>query len=368
MPAIPPRPVDAPPATRPPATRPPAARAPATRPPAATARPRRRRPHRLRRALIGLVVVVVLLAAGVIGLGAYAWGKVGRIQAFPTTRVAAGAGTTYLLIGSDSRAGLTRAQQDALGTGSDAGARTDSIMIVDVPSDGSKPAIISIPRDSYVAIPGYGHNKINAAFAFGGAPLLVQTIETDTGLHIDHVVEIGFGGFAGLVDDLDGVRICSKTAVDDADAHIDIKAGCQVMSGKTALGYVRARHFDPLGDLGRVQRQRQVLAAIVAKATSAQTLLHPGRLWSLASDGGATLSVDDQMHSWNALALARAVRDVSSGDGVTTTVPIADPDATTSAGSSVLWNNGEAATLFRALQAGHGVPAALISGSGLGAS
>lgn len=343
--------------------------------PAGPARPgqpapsgRRRRRHPVRRVLVALLVVVLLLAGGLVGLGEYAWGKVGRIQAFPTARIPVGAGTTFLLIGSDSRAGLTQAQRNALGTGSDAGARTDSIMVVDIPSDGSKPAIVSIPRDSYVAIPGHGHNKINAAFAFGGAPLLVRTIESDTGLHIDHVVEIGFGGFAGLVDDLDGVRICSKTAVDDVDAHIDIKAGCQLMTGRTALGYVRARHFDPLGDLGRVQRQRQVLSAIVAKATSAQTLLHPGRLWSLASNGGTTLSVDDRMHSWDALTLARAVRDVSGGDGVTTTVPIADANATTAAGSSVLWDNGQAATLFRALQAGHGVPAALVSGSGVDAT
>ncbi len=318
-----------------------------------------RRPRRVRRLLATVLVLALVLAGGVVGLGAWAWSRVGRVQAFPRVRVADGPGTTFLLIGSDSRAGLSRAARTTLGTGSDAGARTDTIMVVDLPADGSRPAIVSIPRDSYVAIPGHGRNKVNAAFAFGGAPLLVRTIESDTGLHIDHVVQIGFGGFAGLVDDLGGVRVCAKTAVRDADAHISIGAGCQLMTGKTALGYVRARHFDPLGDLGRVQRQRQVVSAIVSRATSPSTLLHPGRVWSLASHGGADLAVDPTMSSWDAVRLARAVRAVSAGAGVTTTVPIADANASTAAGSSVLWDTPKAARLFRSLQAGHGVPAGL---------
>jgi len=321
-----------------------------------------RRPRRVRRLLATALVLALVLAGTVVGLGAWAWSRVGRIQAFPRVRVADGPGTTFLLIGSDSRAGLSRAARTTLGTGSDAGARTDTIMVVDLPSDGSRPAIVSIPRDSYVAIPGHGRNKVNAAFAFGGAPLLVRTIESDTGLHIDHVVQIGFGGFAGLVDDLGGVRVCAKTAVRDTDAHISIPAGCQQMAGKTALGYVRARHFDPLGDLGRVQRQRQVVSAIVSGATSPSTLLHPGRVWSLASHGGADLAVDPTMSSWDAVRLARAVRAVSGGAGVTTTVPIADANASTAAGSSVLWDAPKAARLFRSLQAGHGVPAGLAGG------
>ncbi|EUA43747.1 cell envelope-related function transcriptional attenuator common domain protein [Mycobacterium xenopi 3993] len=122
-------------------------------------------------------------------------------------RPAPGRGTTWLLVGSDSRQGLTVEQQQALSTGGDTGnGRTDTILLVHVPGIGSSSptTMVSIPRDSYVPIPGYGGDKINAAFAMGGAPLLAQTVEQATGLRLDHYVEIGFSGFARLVDALGG--------------------------------------------------------------------------------------------------------------------------------------------------------------------
>src|SRR5699024_3895916 len=159
-----------------------------------------------------------------------------------------------LLVGSDSRAGLTAEEREHLGTGNDGGgARTDSILVLHT---GSGPStLLSIPRDSYVEIPGHGMNKINASFAIGGPQLLTETIEHNTGLKMDGNMGIGFGGFASVVETVGGVEICVERAMDDEKAHINLQPGCQILDGKNALGYVRARYSDPRGDLGRAERQ-----------------------------------------------------------------------------------------------------------------
>jgi LCP family protein required for cell wall assembly len=105
--------------------------------------------------------------------------------------------------------------------------------------------LVSLPRDSYVPIPGHGRNKLNAAYAFGGAPLLVRTVETVTGIRIDHYAEIGFGGFVGMTDAVGGVKLCPTRNIRDKYSGLHVKKGCQEMDGATALGYVRARYFDP---------------------------------------------------------------------------------------------------------------------------
>ena len=142
---------------------------------------------------------------------------------------------------------------------------------------------MSIPRDSYVDIPGNGMNKINAAYSIGGPKLLARTVEQSTGLRVDGYMEIGFGGFANVVDAVDGVRICLKAPMKDEKAHIDLPKGCQVLDGKNALGYVRARYSDPEGDLGRVKRQRQFLGALLDKVASPADVLLPWRLHSLGT-------------------------------------------------------------------------------------
>ncbi len=147
-------------------------------------------------------------------------------------------------------------------------------MILSVPP-GGKPALISIPRDSYVPIPGNGKNKINAAYAFGGPKLITQTVEQNTGLRIDGYVEVGFGGFVNVIDALGGIDLCLPKAIKDKDAHIDLPKGCQTLSGANALGYVRERHADPLGDLGRAKRQRQMLSAMIKKAASPASVINP---------------------------------------------------------------------------------------------
>jgi anionic cell wall polymer biosynthesis LytR-Cps2A-Psr (LCP) family protein len=143
-------------------------------------------------------------------------------------RPAAGAGTNWLIVGSDSRQGLSTAQADRLHTGSSqdvSGSRTDTIMLLHLPGHG-KPTMVSLLRDSYVSIPGHGKDKINAAFALGGPKLLVRTVEQNTGLRIDHYAEIGLGGFASVVGDVGGVRMCLDQAVHDNYAGVNLHAGC----------------------------------------------------------------------------------------------------------------------------------------------
>jgi len=310
--------------------------------------------------LLTLLVLVVLLGGGLAALGGWGWSKVGRTEAFPATgRPADTAGTNYLLVGSDSRATLTAAQKRALGTGSAPGQRTDTILLLHDPAGSGKPVLVSIPRDSYLAIPGHGRNKVNAAFAIGGAPLLVATVERATGLRVDRYVEIGFGGFAGIVDDVGGVRMCLPNAIDDAKAHINLPKGCQVLNGEQALGFVRARYSDPRGDLGRVARQRQFVSALLGKVTSAGTLLNPLRLRDVAGSGGAALTVDDGMHAWQAVSLARAARAATSGGGKSITVPVG-PSESTPAGDSLPWDPTLSGQLFTALRTDGTIPAAVV--------
>ena len=186
-----------------------------------TPRPPQRPPQargpirRIRRALSLIVVLLLAYAAFLAYTPWHAWSGVTREVSAPDgERPADSSGHTYLLVGSDSREGMSAEEQKRLGTGSDAGRRTDSIMLVHVPSGGGKSAIISIPRDSYVPIPGHGSNKINAAFSIGGPQLLVETLEQVTDLRIDGYLEIGFGGFANLMDSMGGVQICVPFVLD----------------------------------------------------------------------------------------------------------------------------------------------------------
>ena len=320
-------------------------------PPTATA-PRSR--HRRRTVILGLAIVLAAWLAFMIWVPLHAWGAVHRTDADPGgTRPAASKGYDYVLVGSDSRQGLTPEQQKQLQTGSvkDAGGlRTDSIILVHVPSGDGKPALISLPRDSYVPVPGHGHNKINAAYALGGPKLLVQTIEDVTGVRIDGYVEIGFGGFASVVDSLDGVDICVKRAMDDPMAGINLKAGCQTLDGPKALGYVRARYSDPLGDIGRVQRQRQFLSAIMHKAVTPSTVLVPWRFYGFSTAAGAGLTVGQDTTLRDVVRVLQAMRAVSDGQGLSLTVPVSDPALQTHVGSAVKWDTQRAKELFTAIK------------------
>ncbi len=315
-----------------------------------------RRPSaRVRRRRVAAVLVLLVLGwiAFMVGVPMTAWGKVERVDNAPAQRAAAGKGHTYLLVGSDSREGLTAAEAAAIGVDTvDVGKRTDSIMLVHLPDSG-KPVLISVPRDSYVAIAGHGSNKINAAFAFGGPKLLTQAVETATGVRIDGYLEIGFGGFARVVDSVGGVEMCPATAMKDSDSGLDIQAGCQLMNGRTALAYVRDRHSDPRGDLGRAERQRQFLAAIIKKAASPSTALVPWRYKGFADAAAAGLVVGGDTSLSDAVAILQALRSVGNGDGISLQVPVADPNySVKGVGSVVKWDEVKAKALFTALRTG----------------
>ena len=328
---------------------------PQNRRPGPAGPPPRRSLPRVRPRLIVLLIVVLLIVYPIL-LAATAWTSLNRVDALDpahkVTDTEDTPGRTFLVVGSDSRSDLSKEERKRLGTGSAGGRRTDTIMLLHVPSGGGPTVLISVPRDSYISIPGRAtKNKINAAYAFGGAPLLVRTLEQATGVRIDNYVETGLGGFANIVDAIGGVKLCPKRNMNDRDAHINLKKGCQQMDGKTALGYARARHSDPRGDLGRVERQRETLAAIASKTLSPGTLIQPWRSFPAAKAGGGALTVDD---STSPLALTRfvlAMRAVSGGNGLSLTVPISNPNLSTNVGSAVQWDRTKALTLFRALQA-----------------
>ena len=134
--------------------------------------------------------------------------------------------------------------------------------------------MVSIPRDSYVEIPGYGEDKINAAFALGGAPLLAQTVEQATGMRLDHYAEIGFDGFAVMVDAVGGVTMCPTEPVSDPLAGIELPAGCQKLDGRSALGFVRTR-ATPRADLDRMANQREFMSALMHRSASPAVLREP---------------------------------------------------------------------------------------------
>ena len=338
-------------------------------PPAASDRPRRAtpppvdhggyddgygdEPRRRRRFPVGRVVLLLVVAwvAFMVFTPLHAWNSVTKVDTTPGgNRPADSKGYNYLLVGSDSRAGLTKEQRKKYATGNAAGRRTDSIILVHVPASGGKPALISLPRDSYVPIPGHGSNKINAAFAFGGPNLLVQTVEQVTDLHIDGYVEIGFAGFASVVDSVGGVRICVPFKMNDKKAGINLKKGCQVLDGANALGYVRARYSDPRGDIGRAERQRQFLAAIMKKALTPSTVLIPTRYWSFSHAAAQGLIVGEDTSMRDASRVLLAMRAVSNDEGLSLVVPLSSLNYQTSAGSSVKWDTARAKALFTLLR------------------
>ena len=230
--------------------------------------PPRKRRWRLVRRIIA--VLVVLFVVGGVVTWFYVDNSLQRVSALAdySGRPAQGSGTNWLIVGSDSRQGLTDTQAAQLHTGDASavsGGRTDTIMLVHLPDNSTKPTMVSLLRDSLVSIPGHGQTKINAAYAYGGPSLLVQTVEGATGLRIDHYAEIGLGGFASVVDDVGGVTMCLPQADHDTFAGIDLPAGCQKLNGTNALGYVRSRHAFAASDYARTEHQRQFIGALASR-------------------------------------------------------------------------------------------------------
>lgn len=285
-----------------------------------------------------MVVLLVLLLAWPVGLLVWANGKIQHTEALNDTLSTPG--TTYLLAGSDSRA------DGALPGDPTEGQRTDTIMILTVPPSGTT-SLISLPRDTYVEVPGFGMNKLNAAFSLGGAPLLVSTVEGLTGIEVDHYVEIGMGGVARLVDAVGGVELCLDDDVDDPDSGLVWTAGCHTADGATALAFARMRKADPLGDIGRTQRQQQVIQAVTTAVAQPGELVKPWQQVRLADAGLGVLTVSEGSSIIDIGRMALAFRAATGDGGVRGTPPIADLDFRPGGvGSAVLLDEALAPAFF----------------------
>ncbi|MFE2582515.1 LCP family protein [Streptomyces sp. NPDC059378] len=317
----------------------------------------RPRPNWRRRIKWTAITVVSVLVVTTIGTYFWADGKLRREVDLSTVidRPESGDGTNYLIVGSDSREGLTAADKKALHTGSAEGKRTDSMMILHVGSSGD--TLISLPRDSNVEIPTYKgsesgktyqgrgqHTKLNAAYATDGPTLLVRTIEFNTGLHIDHYVEIGFAGFAGIVDAVGGVDITIDKAFKDKYSGADFQAGKQTLNGEEALAFVRTRHAFATSDLQRTKNQQKFLAALAHQVATPGTILNPFKFYPTMGAGLDSLIVDKDMSLWDLGSMFFAMKGVNGGDGTSMNMPISG-----STGGNLVWDKAKVKTLVNEL-------------------
>ena len=312
------------------------------------------RPRRILAILAGLIALIVVAAVAVYFSVSSKLTKVDVLTPVSFTS----AGTNWLITGSDSRAGLSKKEENQLALGHDiSGNRSDTILLLHVPANGTRPTLVSLPRDSYVPIPGHGHNKLNAAYAFGGPKLLVQTVQNVTGLPVSHYMGIGFGGLVSVVNDVGGVRVCLPGPMKDPKAGLNLKAGCQVLNGDQALGFVRTRNF-AISDLQREQDQRILIKGILSKMTSPGTLANPFAVIPAANGAAAAITIDQGTGLTQLISVAFALRNP-----VTTTVPIANANLPTAAGSAVEWNHTEARQFFNDLAHDQPLPKNLVTGS-----
>jgi LCP family protein required for cell wall assembly len=309
--------------------------------------------HRRRLALGGRLGVAAVAFVLLIGSG-YAWATYQNFTASVPHGGAVpalvgndldGSAQNVLLIGNDSRAGETRAEQDALHVGHDDGTvNTDTMMVLHVPADDEKPTLISFPRDSWVSIPGYGKGKLNSAYSDAynaalsrhrsereaesdGILLTLRTLSALTGLHIDHYVQIDLIGFYRISEAIGGIQVCllhaqNKNTETDGTRHgfsgIDLPAGVSTIKGAMALAFVRQRHGLPNGDLDRIRRQQYFLAAAFHKVESAGILLNPFKIRDLLAAVSSSLLTDPGL---NLLSLARSFELMSAGSITFQTLP-----------------------------------------------
>ena len=213
--------------------------------------------------------------------------------------VPAGAGTNYLIIGND-------------GAPDRQGARSDVMVIVHVPADRSQVQLVHFPRDLWVSIPGKGKAKLNAAYAWGGAPLLVRTMQDLLGIKIDHVAMLGFEGFKRMTDAVGGVDVRVEEA-SKGDGKV-FQKGVQHMDGETALVFVRQRYMLSQGDISRGKRQMAFIQALMEKTLSKETLTNPLRLKDFLDAATGNLTVDQSLDVGTMRSEAFAMRNLRSGD------------------------------------------------------
>ena len=309
--------------------------------------PRRGR-NRTRRVLLG---ALALLAVGLLMVGGSAWwavdhytGKVDRISGVFPTKVPAAAqpapsagGQTFLLVGVDSRSALPTTGRDAKAPEWKYGAqRSDTMMLVHLPADHSGAYVVSLPRDAWVDIPGHGKAKLNAAFSWGGPPLLIDTVQRLTKVRVDHLAVIDWDGFKKLTDSVGGVDL----VVDGADRH---------MNGTQALVYVRERYHLARGDFDRTHRQQYFLRTLLAKVMRPSTFSNPVKATEVLDDLTAAVSVDDRLGDGDLRDLLWDNTEVRPGDIVFMNAP-AKGTGMISGQSVVLLDSVAGPQLWRAMR------------------
>ncbi|GGO56217.1 MULTISPECIES: LCP family protein [Streptomyces] len=312
----------------------------------------------------GLVTFLALLL--IVSVSTYFWADSKLKREVDLSKVIerpdGGKGTNYLIVGSDSRAGMSDEEKKKLHTGSAAGKRTDSMMILHVADDGGN-TMISLPRDSNVMIPSFKGSdsgklyparncdtttqvckKLNAAYGEDGPELLVRTVEANMGLRIDHYAEIGFGGFAKIVDAVGGVELDIPKGFKDKKSGADFEAGKQTLNGEEALAFVRTRYALPGSDLDRTKNQQKFLAALANQAATPGTVMNPFKLYPTMGAGLDTLIVDKDMDLMDVASMFWAMKGVTGGDGKSMNMPISG-----FSGGNVVWDKAKVKQLVSQL-------------------
>lgn len=322
---------------------------------AATAAPRRRR-HRV---LKVFVLGVLVLVCGAIAFLVYADRQLAAVPRFPLDldrpdRPAAHGKALDILVAAvddpdGSGAGPSVYEELKSKDWTPGLFRSDAIMVLHLPADRSTAQLVSIPRDSYVDVPGHGRTKINAAFSWGGPQLLAHTVENLTGVRIDHAVVIGFTGLARVADIVGGVDLHLDEPTFNPVDDSTWKAGTHHFTGDEALAYVRERHTLSHGDFSRIQRQQNFLRALLVQVAAAGTLANPSRVVRLIDRLSDTVAVDAQMTNGVMRKLAVQSRGLRADDFTFATVPVTGTP--TIDGASVVTLDLKAtASMFRALE------------------
>lgn len=314
-------------------------------------------------------IAVAALSALVLVVTGFAWRSVDSLRDNLATADGLGLGggkdgaVDILLVGTDSRTDahgkpLSQSELDELRSGADVSTNTDTIVLVRIPNDGKSATALSIPRDSYVKVPGLGMTKINGAYGAtkeskraelvesgvaddeadkqgtkAGRQALIKSVADLTGVTVDRYAEIGLLGFVLLTKAVGGVEVCLNQPVDEPFSGAHFPAGKQTISGADALSFVRQRHDLERGDLDRIVRQQVFMASLVRKVLSAKTLSNPGKLDELSTAITRSVVLDSD---WDILKFARQLQDLAGGAVRFDTIPVVDGNAVNNAGESIV--------------------------------
>ncbi|MEU8577823.1 LCP family protein [Streptomyces asoensis] len=342
--------------------------------------------HRRQRGRRKGVLIAAWTAAGILVLGGTGVGYLylklnGNIksvdidQALGTdrpTKVDNGS-ENILVLGSDTRSGANK----KLGGGADDGsARSDTAMVIHVYEGHKKASVVSIPRDTLIDRPactdthGTRHDAasgvmFNSAYSTGGAACAVKTVESISGIRMDHYLEVDFSGFEKLIDELGGVRVTTTKAIDDPDSHLRLKAGTHTLTGEQALGLVRTRHGVGDGsDLGRIQLQQAFVKALVDQVRHVGLFTSGTKLYNLADTATKAVTADSDLGSLKSLmSFASGLKGISAGDMNMVTMPVRyDPENP----NRVIVAEAKAKQVWTALENDRPIPKAATEGTATG--